>query len=122
MNSAGRESKAQELTDKLTKMKFASQGQAVEAEQVQEEGETFLKEQVGAQNKHQGPMSQRRINMKEGRAWRPDPALAKGNAHLKRLKVLLNIPSLRSRQTGLILEKLSGRKGGMPLEARLGAP
>ena len=108
--------------DRLTKMKFASQGQAVEAEQVPEEGETLLQEQVGAQNKHQGPMSQRRINRKGGRSWRPGPALAKENAHLRRLKVLLNIPSLRSRQTGLILEKFSGRKEGMPLEARLGAP
>ena len=104
------------------KMKFASQGQAVEAEQVPEEGETFLQEQVGAQNKHQGPMSQRRTNMRKRKAWRPDPALAKEKAHLRRLKVLLNIPSLRSRQTGLTLEKLSGGKGGMQLEARLGAP
>ena len=88
MNSAGRESKAQELTDKLTKMKSASQGQAVEAKQVPEEEETFLQELVAAQNQQSGPMSQRRINMKEGRAWRPGPAMAKGNAHLKRLKVL----------------------------------
>ena len=108
--------------DRLTKMKFASQGQAVEAAQVPEEGETFLQEEVEAQNKHQGPMSQRRINMKEGRAWGQGSALAKENAHLRRLRVLLIIPSLRSRQTGLILEKLSGRKEGMPLEARLGAP
>ena len=67
--------------DRLTKMKFASQRKAIEAEQVPEKGETFLQEQVGAQNKHQEPMSQRRINMKEGRAWRPGPALAKENAH-----------------------------------------
>ena len=46
------------MMDKLTKMKFASQGQVVEVEQVPEEGETFLQELVGAQNQHQGPMSQ----------------------------------------------------------------
>ena len=103
-------------------MKFASQGQVVEVEQVPEEGEAFLQELVGAQNKLQGPMSQRRINMRKGRARRPGPALAKENGNLRREKVLLSIPSLRSRQTGLKLEKLSGGKGGMQLEARLGAP
>ena len=103
-------------------MKFASQGQVVEVEQVPEEGETLLQEQVGTHNKQQGPTSQRRINMRKRRARRPGPALAKKKAHLRRLKVLLNIPSLRSRQTGLTLEKLSGGKGGMQLEARLGAP
>ena len=98
-------------------MKFASQVQVVEVEQVPEEGETFLQE-LGAQNQHRGPMSQRRINMRKGRARRPGPALAKENAYLRREKVLLSIPSLRS----LTLEKLSGGKGGMQLEARLGAP
>ena len=117
MNSAGRESKAQELTDKLTKMKFASQGQAVEAEQVQEEGETFLQELVGAQNQHQRPMSQRRFNMIKGRAQKPGLAFANEKAHLRRENTLLSIPSS---QTGLILEKLSGEKRVMPLEARLG--
>ena len=93
----------------------------MEVEQVPEEGETFLQE-LGAQNQHRGPMSQRRINMRKGRARRPGPALAKEIAYLRREKVLLSIPSLRSRQTGLKLEKLSGGKGGMQLEARLGAP
>ena len=95
----------------------------MEVEQVPEEGETFLKELLGAQNQHQGPMSQRRKEgrrkRRKGRAWRPDPALAKEKGHLRRERVLLSIPSLRSR---LILEKLSGGMGGMPLEARLGAP
>ena len=85
MNFAGKARQARELTDKLTNMKFSSQVQVVEVEQVPEEEETFLQEQVGAQKKHQGPMSQRRINMKEGRAWRPGPALTRGNAHLRRL-------------------------------------
>ena len=103
-------------------MKFASQVQVVEVEQVPEEGETFLQELVGAQNQHQGPMLQRKINRRKGKAQRPGPALAKENVYLRREKVLLSIPSLRSRQTGLKLEKLSGGKGGMQLEARLGAP
>ena len=102
-------------------MKFSSQGQVVEVEQVPEEGQTFLQE-LGAQNQHQGPMLQRKINRRKGKAQRPGPALAKENAYLRREKVLLSIPSLRSRQTGLKLEKLSGGKGGMQLEARLGAP
>ena len=103
-------------------MKFAPQGQGVKAAQASEEGETFLQEQVGAQNKHQGPMSQRRINMRKRKAWRPDPALAKEKAHLRRIEVLISIPSLRIRHMGPILNKLSGGKGDMPLEARLGAP
>ena len=103
-------------------MKFASQGQVVEAEQVQEEGETFLQEVVGAQNQHQRPMSQRSFNLIKGRAQKPGLAFANEKAHLRREKVLSSIPSLGSRQTGLMLEKLSGRKGGMPLEAKLGAP
>ena len=94
----------------------------MEVEQVPEEGEKFLQELLGAQNQHQGPMLQRKINRRKGKAQRPGPALAKENAHLRRLKVPLNIPSLRSRQTGLILEMLSGRREGMLLEARLGAP
>ena len=101
-------------------MKFASQGQVVEAEQVQEEGETFLQELVGAQNQHQRPMSQRSFNLIKGRAQKPGLAFANEKAHLRREKTLLSIPSLRSRQTGLILEKLSGEKRVMPLEARLG--
>ena len=101
-------------------MKFVSQVQVVEAEQVTKEGETFLQELVGAQNQHQGPMTQRRINMRKGRTWRPDPVLAKENAQCH--KVLLSIPSQRSKLTRLILEKLSGGKEGMPLEVRLGAP
>ena len=70
-------------------MKFASQGQVVEAEQVQEEGETFLQELVGAQNQHQRPMSQRRFNMIKGRAQKPGLALANEKAHLRREKTLL---------------------------------
>ena len=38
------------MADRLTKMKFASQGQVVEVEQVPEEGEKFLQELLGAQN------------------------------------------------------------------------
>ena len=102
-------------------MKFAPQGQGVKAAQASEEGETFLQE-LGAQNQHQGPMLQTKINRRKGKAQRPGPALAKEIAYLRREKVLLSIPSLRSRQTGLKLEKLSGGKGGMQLEARLGAP